>query len=136
MSLYVEEWWPDSVVTEMIIYHIEDYGSQVDSFYYHLVNYDARVAGASSVPARFQISAYPNPFNTSTQIAFDLPKAGSVKLKIFDLLGRETRTLVDEVRTQGHHSILFDGSNLPSGIYLYRLEMGSVHEAKKMVLLK
>ena len=79
---------------------------------------------------------YPNPFNASTLIAFNLPKAGSVKLKVFDLLGREVRTLVEEMRIAGHHTILFDGSNLPSGIYLYRLEMGSVHETKKMVLLK
>jgi hypothetical protein len=79
---------------------------------------------------------YPNPFNTSTQVAFDLPMAGPVTLKVFDLLGREVAKLVDGLNAPGYHSILFDGSNLPSGIYLYRIETGSVHEAKKMVLLK
>ncbi|MFH1011934.1 MAG: PQQ-binding-like beta-propeller repeat protein [bacterium] len=79
---------------------------------------------------------YPNPFNVSTRIGFDLPKAVSVKLKVFDLLGCEVVTLMDGVRTPGHYSIPFDGSKLPSGIYLYRLETGSLREVRKMVLLK
>jgi hypothetical protein len=79
---------------------------------------------------------YPNPFNASTRIDFDLSKAGAVKLKVFDLLGREVAILMDGIRAPGHYSVLFDGSNLPSGIYIYRIETGSLREAKKMVLLK
>ncbi|MFH1011933.1 MAG: T9SS type A sorting domain-containing protein, partial [bacterium] len=79
---------------------------------------------------------YPNPFNITTRITFDLPAAGPVTLKVYDLLGREVATLVNGMNAPGHHSVLFDGSNLPSGIYLYRIEMGSVREAKKMLLLK
>jgi len=79
---------------------------------------------------------YPNPFNGSTRIAFDLPKAGPVTLRVYDLLGREVATLVDGVRVAGQHSVLFDGSRLASGIYFYRLEAGGGHEVKKMVLLK
>ncbi len=79
---------------------------------------------------------YPNPFNPSTQISFDLTKAGHVSLKVFDLLGREVQTLVDEVQPAGTHSITFDGTGLPSGIYLYRLQAGDFTMTKKMVLLK
>jgi len=79
---------------------------------------------------------YPNPFNASTRIAFDLPRAGLMTLKVYDLLGREVATLVDGVRAAGQHTALFDGSRLASGIYFYRLEAGAMHEVRKMVLLK
>ena len=79
---------------------------------------------------------YPNPFNASTRITFDLPKAGFVTIKVFDVLGRKVATLMNGVREAGHHSIRFDGSGLPSGIYFYRLETGGMHEVKKMVMLK
>ncbi|MBU1937184.1 T9SS type A sorting domain-containing protein [bacterium] len=79
---------------------------------------------------------YPNPFNSSTRIIFDLPKTGLVKLNVCDVLGRRVATLVNGVQEAGYHSVLFDGSNLPSGIYFCRLEMGDLHEVKKMVMLK
>jgi hypothetical protein len=79
---------------------------------------------------------YPNPFNASTRIAFDLAKTGPAKLMVYDLLGREVAVLADGMRTPGHYSVFFDGSDLPSGIYIYRIETGGLHEAKKMVLLK
>jgi hypothetical protein len=79
---------------------------------------------------------YPNPFNTSTRISFDLPKAGLVILKVYNVLGREVATLIEGFRNAGYHSVLFDGSNLSSGIYFYRLEIGDMHEVKKMVMLK
>jgi len=79
---------------------------------------------------------YPNPFNATTRIAFDLPKAGPVTLRVYDLLGREVATLVEGIRAAGHHTALFDGSGFASGIYFYRLEAAELHETKKMVLLK
>ena len=78
----------------------------------------------------------PNPFNPATQIAYDLTKATHVSLKVFDLLGREVRTLMDEVQPVGSHSVFFDGSRLASGIYLYHLQAGAFTTTKKMVLLK
>jgi len=79
---------------------------------------------------------YPNPFNPSTRIAYELPKAGHVSLKVFDLLGREIATLVNEIQPVGSHSVTFNGSALASGIYFYRLQAGDFATTKKMVLLK
>ncbi len=79
---------------------------------------------------------YPNPFNPATKIAYSLPVSGKVALKIYNLLGREVMTLVDENKQAGRHEILFDASTLPSGLYYYRLQSGSFNEVKKMVFLK
>jgi len=79
---------------------------------------------------------YPNPFNASTQIAYDLVKTGHVSLRIFDLLGREVVTLVSETQPAGSYSIAFDGSDLASGVYLCRLQVGDFSATQKMVLLK
>ncbi len=79
---------------------------------------------------------YPNPFNPSTQISFDLTKAGHVSLKVFDLLGREVATLMDNIQSVGSHAVIFDGSGLASGIYLCRLQAGNFMTTKKMMLLK
>jgi hypothetical protein len=80
--------------------------------------------------------AYPNPFNPSTRIGYSIPRQGYVILKVFDLLGREITTLVDEARMSGHHEITFDAGSLPSGLYLYRLEAGGTVLTKKMMLVK
>jgi hypothetical protein len=79
---------------------------------------------------------YPNPFNPSTTIQFSLPKSGDVTLKIFNLLGEEVKTLVEEYREAGKHSVQFNASQLASGIYFYRLQAGSFVETKKMILLR
>jgi hypothetical protein len=79
---------------------------------------------------------YPNPFNPSTIIKFQIPKSGFVNLTVFDVLGKEVQTLVNQQLSPGTYSVDFDGSTLPSGIYYYRLESGSFTETKKMVLIK
>jgi hypothetical protein len=90
-----------------------------------------------SIPSHYSLQQnWPNPFNPSTQIAYDLPQAGHVSLKVFDLLGREVATLVDEKQSPGSYCSAFDGSGLPSGIYLYRIDAGDWTQTKKMVLLK
>lgn len=79
---------------------------------------------------------HPNPFNPTTVISFGIPKAGMVTLKIFDNLGREVQTLVNEEKPAGTFRVEFDGSNLASGIYYYRLQSGSFISTKKFVLMK
>ncbi len=79
---------------------------------------------------------YPNPFNPSTKIKYSIAKDGNVSLKIFNILGREVKTLVNENQKAGKYTINFDGSNLSSGIYFYSLETGSFKQVKKMILLK
>ncbi len=79
---------------------------------------------------------YPNPFNPTTRIAFAIPKAGFVSLKMYDVLGREVATLVDETKQPGECSVTWDASGMPSGVYFYRLQAGPFAETKKLILLK
>ena len=79
---------------------------------------------------------YPNPFNPSTRIRYDLPKTARVSIKVFDLLGQEVMTLVDEEKDAGKYSAELNGTNLPSGVYYYRLEAGSFSSVRKVLLMK
>ena len=79
---------------------------------------------------------YPNPFNPSTTIAYQVPAAGHVTLRVYDMLGREVGTLVDERQVGGSHTVLFDGARLASGVYMYRLTSGAFTETRRMVILK
>ena len=79
---------------------------------------------------------YPNPFNASTEIRFDVGTAEKVSLKIYDLSGREVAHLAEAAFGAGAHSISFNASGLPSGVYLYRLRTGSETQTRKMVLLR
>lgn len=88
-------------------------------------------------PQEYNLSQnYPNPFNPSTTINYQIPVAGYVSLKIYDLLGREIATLVDGEKSPGYYKATFDGSNLASGVYLYRLQSGAFIAMKKFVLIK
>ncbi|HEX7342693.1 MAG TPA: T9SS type A sorting domain-containing protein, partial [bacterium] len=84
----------------------------------------------------FMIAARPNPFNASTAISFELRAASFVNLAIYDISGRRVATLVDGWREAGVHEVTFDGSSLPSGIYIARLEAGGQTQVQKMVLMR
>lgn len=92
----------------------------------------------SDVPTAYALQQnYPNPFNPSTQIAFALPSAGQVTLRVFDALGREISTLVNnEELSAGNHSRSFDATGLAGGVYFYRLTAGSYTAVRQMVLVK
>ncbi len=79
---------------------------------------------------------YPNPFNPATKISFAVPKAGNVELKVYDILGREVATLVNEVKQPGIYNVDFNASNFASGIYFYTMKSGDFTAVKKMVLVK
>jgi|GEM_PF-760825 hypothetical protein len=80
--------------------------------------------------------AYPNPFNPMTAIGYQLSAPGFVELRVFDTAGKQVATLVEGRRNAGRHQVTFDGSDLPSGIYIYRLTAGNFAATDKMVLLK
>jgi len=79
---------------------------------------------------------YPNPFNPSTSIAYHIARNSNVTLKVYDVLGREVATLVNGEKSPGTYEVKFDGSNLTSGMYLYRLQAGNTVISKKMLLMK
>ncbi len=95
---------------------IEDYKTNVSSFYLS--------------------QNFPNPFNPNTTIKYSIPKSCFVTLKIYDLLGKEIMTLVNEEKSVGNYEINFDGKNLSSGVYFYRIQAGSFSDAKKFILLR
>jgi len=99
---------------------------------------------STEAPLTYSLSQnYPNPFNPSTKISFALPKQGLVTIKVFDMLGKEIETLVNESLKPGTYEAAFDGSSYPSGVYFYRLTVrhggsstdGFV-ETKRMVMIK
>ncbi len=79
---------------------------------------------------------YPNPFNPTTKITYSLPVASDVTLRIYDILGREIKTLVDEQQNAGIHSLTFNATDLSSGTYFYKLTAGSFVDTKKLILVK
>ncbi len=90
-----------------------------------------------TVPQQFMLSNnYPNPFNPTTVISYQLPVTSQVTLRVFDMLGREVATLVNDVVPAGQHEVHFDASNLSSGLYIYHLQAGEFLQTKKMMLIK
>ena len=102
-----------------------DYGTLVD----------VKTSGKSILTYQLNQN-YPNPFNPSTVISYQLPTAGFVTLNIYDVLGREVRTLVNQREHAGNYSVTFDAHHLPSGVYFYRLQAGTYTQTKKLLLLK
>jgi hypothetical protein len=99
---------------------------ETSSIEYHKNNYE-----------RIQLrNNYPNPFNPGTKIQYSIPEDGLVKLKVFDLLGREVKTLINENKKSGNYEAYFDASGLASGIYFYSLQVNDFVESKKMIYLR
>lgn len=95
------------------------------------------VGPCEPVPSAFALHQnFPNPFNPSTVITYDVPTTAFVSLKVFDLLGREVRTLVNGIQSPQTHAVRFDASGLAAGIYLYRLQLNNSVETRRMMLVK
>ena len=89
------------------------------------------------IPEQFLIAQnYPNPFNPTTTIRYEIPEVSFVTLKIYDILGSEVTTLVNDKKPAGEYKISFDGTGLPSGVYFYQFKAGPFIQTKKMILLK
>ena len=90
-----------------------------------------------TIPSDFVLEQnYPNPFNPTTQISFQLPQAGNVNFRVFDMMGREVFSQLNEQRSAGEHTITFNASILSSGIYIYQVQSGSFSQTRKMTLIK
>ena len=97
----------------------------------------AVVESESSISKGYSLSQnYPNPFNPTTKISYRLVSSSNVVLKVYDILGTEVQTLVNEMQSKGEHEVIFNGSNLSSGVYFYALRAGSNFTVRKMILAK
>jgi len=113
---YLDNYPPYIIVRYGIITNVEVFESELNSFILY--------------------QNYPNPFNPSTTIKFTIANFGFVNLKIYDVLGNEVETLLDEYKQAGSYEVKWDASNNPSGFYFYRLQAGDFIETKKMILMK
>jgi fibronectin-binding autotransporter adhesin len=113
-------------------------GVIIDKFSYTFaVNVGITDVAAEALPTEFALyQNFPNPFNPTTTIKFDLPKESNVTLKVFNVLGQEVATLVNNVMPAGHQSFSFDASKLSSGMYIYRIQAGDFVQIRKMLLMK
>jgi hypothetical protein len=93
--------------------------------------------GTGILPRGYSLSHnYPNPFNPTTMIQYDLPFATFVTMRIFDVLGQEVAVLLQEYKKAGRYTVAFDAEDLPSGIYLYQMQTDDFAETKKLLLLR
>ncbi len=119
-------------------YRIKAYKDSLESEYSNEASFLVDVKGETGkIPTEYSISQnFPNPFNPTTKIKFGLPKAGLTRITVYDLLGREIMTLINNELKVGYHEINIDAHNLPSGIYLYKIQSGDFTQTKKMILMK
>jgi hypothetical protein len=95
------------------------------------------VAQSSTTPMTYVLRQnYPNPFNPSTTISYDLPKQSHVTIQIYDILGKEITTLVNETKNVGSYKVVWNASRLSSGVYFYRMTAGSFSSVKRLLLIK
>lgn len=94
------------------------------------------ISTTAEIPNDYSISNYPNPFNPTTTINYQLPQDGFVTIKVYDMLGKEVAVLVNESKSAGYHRVNFDASKLTSGVYIYTINAGQYTQSKKMLLMK
>ena len=119
-------------------------GSESSSFYYRLKQLDyngtyeySYIVQAEVGPVDFTLAQnYPNPFNPATTISYQLPVNSFVSLKVYDVLGNEVASLVNEQKAAGNYDVNFDASSLGSGVYFYTIKAGNFTQTKKMILMK
>jgi hypothetical protein len=92
---------------------------------------------SSEVPDKYSLEQnYPNPFNPTTSIKYSVSRSQNIKLVVYDILGKEIKILVNEKQSPGIYEVTFDGSNISSGVYFYKLSVGDFNQIKKMIFEK
>jgi hypothetical protein len=131
--------------TEKQFYQFQDQPERSGIFSYKLkqINFDGTFEYSNEISIEYNASFtfqleqnYPNPFNPLTIIKYQIPKRSFVTLKVYDVLGNEISTLVNEKNPAGSYEYDFNATGLPSGIYLYRLQAGDFADIRKMILIK
>ncbi len=129
----IENYSNEGIVREYII-EVDGKVLQAGSQRMSLMN---KVKENNQIPKLFSLSQnYPNPFNPVTNIKYQIPINTFVTVKVYDILGKEVKTLVNEFKSVGNYSVLFDASSLSSGIYFYKMSAGEFSDVKRMVLVK
>jgi peroxiredoxin len=114
-----------------------DYEDVIESITEELAKISTSSESDRTIPSSVILNQnYPNPFNPSTVISYHLPEANNVRLEVFDMIGHKVATLVNERQSSGEKTAVFDASSLSSGVYLYRLQVGSEIVSRKMMLIK
>lgn len=127
--------WSNNSIQRTKLYKFP-YDEFTDSTY-HIIDRMTSISNNKSIPVKFSLSQnYPNPFNPNTQINYIIASNGQVILKVFDILGKEVTTLVNEKQNPGSYSVNFDAANLSSGVYFYKLISGNYSDTKQMFLIK
>jgi hypothetical protein len=127
----------DNDVTGNVEYRLEQIDNNGLKNYFGPIMLNPNGASDETVPAVFKIDQnYPNPFNPNTIIKYQLSTDNYTTLKVYNIVGVEVATLINGYQTAGNHKVTFDGSNLSSGLYFYKLQSGINVEIKKMVLMK
>ena len=124
--------WPSGIIQNVEGININQYNEVVEDTNLGSVNLEP-----DQSPTDYNLfQNYPNPFNPSTNIKWHSPESGYQSLKVFDLLGKEVATLINEFKPEGDYELTWTPEDIPSGIYFYSLTVGSFHETRKMILLK
>jgi hypothetical protein len=119
-----------NITYEGLLYAVTDNGLFVSSN-------NVTSVSKNDIPTQFLLQQnYPNPFNPKTTINFSIPQAGFVTIKIYDILGKEIATLINENKNAGYYKVNFDASSLTSGVYIYRITSNNFVQSKKMLLMK
>lgn len=130
-----------NIISDKYIYRIKAINENSRSPYVYSNEFTWNITGVAygnnNLPRKYSLSQnYPNPFNPTTTIKYDIPRSGFVTIKIYDALGKEVMTLVNEYKNPGRYSAKLDARNLASGVYIYRMNSGEYSSSKKLILLK
>jgi len=135
----------NGTTTEAQSYSFADENLSAGEYQYRLkqIDYDGTFEYSNTIevnidlPKTFALlNCFPNPFNPSTKIIYEIPKQSNVLLKVYDILGNEVSILVNEMQSAGSYQIVFDASELSNGVYFYKLQAGNFVQTRKMILLK